>query len=162
MKHKHVLAAIAAALSLGVGFPAVAQDKHDHATGHKHAGGDEHGADKAHFEKKTFGSVKEAWSFISAQVTEAEKQVAAKAVEPVHEIGEQLGAAVHALEEKSDMVTGAEKIKLMAVLKQLEKATDELHHAGEEKNIDGASLALKKMKGLLPAVEGLYPPGTLL
>ena len=59
------------------------------------------------------------------------------------------------------MVAADQKGKLTAVLKQLDKAADELHHAGEDKNADAASLALKKMKGLLAVVEGLYPAGSL-
>lgn len=149
------------AASLAVCFPAMANDKHGAGDGHKHGEGHEHGEETAHFEKKNFGSVKEAWGFITVQVAEAEKHVAAKAVEPVHEIGEHLEGAIHTLEEKSDMVAADQKAKLSAVLKQLDKAADELHHAGEDKNADAAGLALKKMKGLLPAVEGLYPAGAL-
>jgi hypothetical protein len=151
---------IAAAL-LVASSPAVAEDKHGPGDGHQHAEGHDHGAEQAHFEKKTFGSVKEAWGFITAQVAEAEKHVAAKAVGPVHEIGEHLEGAIHTLEERSDMVAADQKTKLAAVLKQLDKAADELHHAGEDKNADAAGLALKKMKGLLPAVEGMYPAGAL-
>ncbi|MCB1505241.1 MAG: hypothetical protein AB7U75_05645 [Hyphomicrobiaceae bacterium] len=156
-----VLATLIATAALAMSVTAFAEDKHAAGDGHGHAEGHEHGAEKAHFEKKTFGTVKEAWGFITAQVPEVEKHVAAKAVEPVHEIGEHLGSAVHALEEKSDMVAADQKTKLAAVLKQLEKAADELHHAGEEKSADAAGLALKKMKGLLAAVEGLYPAGAL-
>ena len=72
-------------------------------------------------------------------------------------------AARHAMSchIESDMVAADRRTKLTAVLKQLDKAADELHHAGEDKNADAAGLALKKMKGLLPAVEGLYPAGAL-
>lgn len=156
-----VLITLLATAALAVSVPAMAEDKHTDGDGHQHAEGHEHGAEKAHFDKKTFGSVKEAWGFITAQVAEVEKHVAAKAVDPVHEIGEHLGSAIHTLEEKSDMVAADQKTKLAAVLKQLDKAADELHHAGEDKNTDAASLALKKMRGLLPAVEGLYPAGAL-
>ncbi len=156
-----VLITLVATTSLAVSVPAIAEEKHGAGDGHQHAEGHEHGAEKAHFDKKTFGSVKEAWGFITAQVAEVEKHVAAKAVEPVHEIGEHLEGAIHALEEKSNMVAADQKTKLTAVLKQLDKAADELHHAGEDKNADAAGLALKKMKGLLPAVEGLYPAGAL-
>lgn len=158
----HIVVCLLATATLAVSVPALAEDKHGAGDGHQHAAeGHDHGKEKAHFEKKAFGTVKEAWGFITAQVAEVEKHVAAKAVEPVHEIGEHLEGAIHTLEEKSDMVAADQKAKLSAVLKQLDKAADELHHAGEEKNADAAGLALKKMKGLLPAVEGLYPAGAL-
>lgn len=156
-----VVVTLIATTALAMSVPVFAEDKHGAGDGHQHAEGHEHSAEKSHFEKKTFGSVKEAWGFITAQVAEVEKHVAAKAVEPVHEIGEHLEGAIHTLEEKSDMVAADQKTKLAAVLKQLDKAADELHHAGEDKNADAAGLALKKMKGLLPAVEGLYPADAL-
>lgn len=166
-----ILTAVAA-ISLAIAIPAQAEDiekGHDAGShgvevaandGHDH--GKDHGhEDKAHFDSKTFASVKEAWAFISEQVAAADKLVAEKNIEPVHEIGEQLGSAVHTLEEKSDMVTGDAKTKLASVLKQLDKAVDDLHHTAEGKDADGTALNLKKIKGLLPLVQSLYPAGTL-
>lgn len=150
-----ILAGLLAASALAANLPAMAEDGHQHGESHKH------GEEQAHFEKKTFASVKEAWAFVTTQVAEAEKHVAAKAVEPVHEIGEQLEGAIHTLDEKSDMVAAEQKTKFTAVLKQLDKAADELHHAGEDKNADAAGMAVKKIKGLLPAVEAMYPAGAL-
>ena len=156
-----ILAGFLVAASLTASIPAAAEDKHGAGDVHQHGEGHKHGEEKAHFEKKTFAGVKEAWGFITAQVAEAEKHIAAKVIDPVHEIGEQLEGAIHTLEEKSDMVAADQKTKFAAVLKQLDKAADELHHAGEDKNADAAGLAVKKIKGLLPAVEAMYPAGAL-
>ena len=52
------------------------------------------------------------------------------------------------------------KTKLASVLKQLDKSADDLHHAAEAKDAGAAALGVKKIKGLLPLVEGLYPAGT--
>jgi hypothetical protein len=137
------------------------KDDHDHGKGgHDH--GKDHGHDdKSHFEAKTFSSVKEAWSFLATTTAEAEKLLAAGKVEPIHELAEHIGGAVHTLEDKSDMVTGDAKTKLAAALKQLDKAADELHHSAEAKDADGTTLNLKKVKGLLPLVQSLYPAGAL-
>ena len=82
-------------------------------------------------------------------------------LEPIHELAEQIGAAVHTLEDKSDMVSGDAKTKLAAALKQLDKAADELHHSAEGKDADATSLNLKKVRGLMPLIQGLYPAGAL-
>lgn len=155
------LAGLLVASALAANVPAMAEDKHGAEGGHQHGETHKHGEEQAHFEKKTFASVKEAWAFVTTQVAEAEKHVASKTVEPVHEIGEQLEGAIHTLEEKSDMVAAEQRTKFTAVLKQLDKAADELHHAGEDKNADAAGIAVKKIKGLLPAVEAMYPAGAL-
>lgn len=151
---RNLIAAISACAIAGA-LPASAEDKHDHGGEHGHT------EEKAHFDKVSFGSVKEAWAFMKAKVGEAETLVSENKIEPVHEIGEQLEGAIHTLEEKSDMVTEANKPKLASVLKQLDKSADELHHAAEGKDADAAALGVKKIKGLLPLVEGLYPAGTL-
>jgi hypothetical protein len=138
-----------------------ANDGHDHGEGgHDH--GKDHGHDdKSHFEEKSFASVKEAWAFITATTGEAEKLAAAKTIEPIHELAEHIGSAVHTLEDKSDMVTGDAKTKLSSALKQLDKAADDLHHSAEENDADATALNLKKVKGLLPLIQGLYPAGAL-
>ena len=124
--------------------------------------GHAHGPDdKSHFEVKSFSTVKEAWSFLATATAEAEKLLADGKVEPIHELAEQIGGAVHTLEDKSDMVTGDAKKKLAAALKQLDKAADELHHSAESNDADAVALNLKKVKGLLPLVQSLYPDGTL-
>lgn len=137
------------------------KDEHDHGKGgHDH--GKDHGHnDKTHFEAKSFSTVKEAWSFLATTTGEAEKLLAEGKVEPIHELAEHIGSAVHTLEDKSDMVTGDAKAKLAAALKQLDKAADELHHSAESNDADAVALNLKKVKGLLPLVQGLYPDGAL-
>lgn len=161
MIRKTVLAAIAS-LAIGAALPAIAADGHDHKEGEAHDQKADHGHDdKSHYEKKSFGTVKEAWAYLSTSAPEAEKLIGEKKLEPVHEIGEQLDAAIHTLEEKSDMVTAENKTKLTALLKQLEKTADDLHHAAEKNDEAGAMLSVKKMKGLLPVVASLYPQGTL-
>ena len=135
--------------------PASAEDKHNHGAEHGHS------EKKAHFEKVSFGSVKEAWAFMKTKVGEAETMVGENKLEDVHKIGEQLEGAIHTLEEKSDMVTAENKTKLASVLKQLDKSADDLLHAGEAKDASAAALGVKKIKGLLPLVEGLYPSGSL-
>jgi hypothetical protein len=154
---KHLLIAVTS-LGLICSPMALAEEKHE---GHEHGAGHEQKVETPHFEAKSFASPKEAWTFVVEKIAEADKLIAAKTIDPVHEIGEQLDDALHTLEEKSDMVTGDAKIKLAAILKQLDKSADELHHAAEDNSIDGAALALGKIKGLIPAVEGLYPAGVL-
>lgn len=143
------------------GIQLAANDDHDHGKGgHDH--GKDHGhEDKSHFEAKSFASVKEAWSFIASATADAEKLLADGKLEPIHELAEHIGSAVHTLEDKSDMVTDDAKTKLAAALKQLDKAADDLHHSAEGKDADGAALNLKKVKGLLPLVQSLYPAGAL-
>lgn len=150
------------------GLQLAANDGHDHGKDdHGHdKGGHDHGKDhghddKSHFEAKSFSTVKEAWSFLATTTTEAEKLLAEGKVEPIHEFAEHIGGAVHTLEDKSDMVTGNAKTKLAAALKQLDKAADELHHSAENNDADAVALNLKKVKGLLPLVQGLYPDGAL-
>jgi predicted membrane-bound mannosyltransferase len=151
---KTVVAAIAAC-SVAAALPALAEDKHDHGAEHGHA------EKEAHYEKPSFASVKEAWTFMKAKVGEADTMVAEGKIEPAHEIGEQLEGAIHTLEEKSSMVSEANKAKLASVLKQLDKSADDLHDAAESKDAAAAALGIKKIKGLLPLVEGLYPAGAL-
>lgn len=151
---KSVISVIAACALAG-SVPAIAEEKHDHGSEHGHS------EKKAHYENVSFGSVKEAWTFMKTKVGEAETLVSEDKIEAVHEIGEQLEGAIHTLEEKSDMVTAENKSKLASVLKQLDKSADELHHAAEAKDATAAALGVKKIKGLLPLVEGLYPSGTL-
>ena len=92
---------------------------------------------------------------------DAEHLLASKQTEAVHEIGEQLEAAVHVLKEKSTMVTGEKQARLASVLDQLDRAVDDLHHAAEDKDSAQASLELSKIKSLLPLVIAQYPPETL-
>jgi len=143
-------AVLAAVACLVLASPAMAQKK-DH----------DHGKEKAHFKVTPPPSLKEAWTLITTKVAEAEKHLADKKLEPIHEIGEQLEAAVHVLEEKSDMVTGDKKTRLASALKQLDKAVDDLHHAAEDKDAGKIGIEIKKIKGLLPLVEGQYPAGAL-
>ena len=143
------------------GVHVAANEGHDHGKdGHDH--GKDHGhEDKSHFEAKTFASVKEAWAFIATAAADAEKLLADGKLEPIHELAEHIGSAVHTLEDKSDMVTGDAKTKLAAALKQLDRTADDLHHSAEGKDADGTTLNLKKVKGLLPLVQSLYPAGAL-
>ena len=145
--------AIIAVFAVGFATHVFAQDKHDHGDGHKDTA--------AHFDKQTFATVKEAWAFITAKTSESETLLAEQKLEDLHKVSEHFEGAVHTLEMKSDMVTGDSKAKLTSVLKQLDKATDELHHATEAKNAGASSLAVKKIKGLLPLIETLYPAGAL-
>jgi len=143
------------------GVHVAANDGHDHGKdGHDH--GKDHGhEDKGHYDAKTFASVKEAWAFLGTATAEAEKLAADGKLEPIHELAEQIAAAVHTLEDKSDMVSGDAKTKLSSALKQLDKAADELHHSAEGKDASATTLNLKKVKGLLPLVQSLYPAGAL-
>lgn len=155
-----VTAAAVAALSLTT--PAYAgKYGHDHSKDsatHDTANG--HG-DQQHFDKKVFNGVKDAWAFIKMKVAEADQLLAEKKIGPVHEIGEQLVAAVNTMQSKSDMVSGDAKAKLSSILTQLEKAADELHHSAEKGDADATALGLKKVKGLLPVVQSLYPTDVL-
>lgn len=157
MKLKQAVVAAVAALAIGTALPVFAADE----AGHDHKAGEAGHGDEAHFAKKSFGSAKEAWGFVSEKTAEAEQLVASNKLEPVHEIGEQLGSAIHALEEKSDMVAAENKSKLASVLKQMDKAADDLHHAAEKGDAAASSLSVKKVKGLLPVLQGLYPSGSL-
>lgn len=155
MNIQKIFVAFIAACSIASALPAWAEDKHEHGAEHGHA------EKEAHYEKPSFASIKEAWAFMKTKIREADTLVADNKIEPVHEIGEQLEGAIHTLEEKSDMVSEPNKAKLTSVLKQLDKSADDLHHAAEAKDAAAAALGIKKIKGLLPLVEGLYPAGAL-
>lgn len=161
MIKRHSLLTAAALAALSLAAPVMAADGHDHSADAAAHGHEKDHGDQQHFEAKSFEGVKDAWAFMTTKVAEAEKLVAEKNIEPVHEIGEQLGGAVQTLEEKSDMVTGDAKIKLASILAQMEKALDDLHHGAEKGDADATALNLKKVKGLLPVVQSLYPQGTL-
>ncbi len=119
------------------------------------------GTAEARADTMSFAGPKEAWAFINLKVAEAEKLLAAKNVEPIKEFGENFDAAINAMEAKSEMITGDGKTKLSSVLKQFDKAGDDLHDAAEGKNADASALALRKLKGLMPLIESLYPAGAL-
>ena len=120
-----------------------------------------HGKEAAHYKVTPPADLKAAWSLIVTKVQEGEKRLAEKQMEAVHEIGEQLEAAVHVLQSKSEFVTDAARKRLDSALAQLDKAIDNLHHAAEEKNAGEASLELGKIKNLLPLIEAQYPAATL-
>jgi hypothetical protein len=136
-----------------VAFPlfAQAQGKPEHA----------HGKEAGHYKVPPPADVKAAWSLIVSKVQESETKLAGMQMDAVHEIGEQLEAAAHVLQTKSDMVTDAARKRLDSALAQLDKAIDGLHHAAEEKEAAQATLELGKIKGLLPLIENQYPAGVL-
>jgi len=127
---------------------------HDHADDHGHE-------DTGHFATKEFATAKEAWAFLTTKIEEGEAMITDGRIEAFHEVGEQIGAAVHALEKNAETTTGEDKAKLVAAVKQLDKAADDLHHAAEGGDADAVFLGLKKVKGLLPLIHGLHPEGTL-
>ena len=141
--------ACALALAIAHAGPALAQ-KREH----------EHGKE-SHYKVTPPADVKAAWTVITSKVNEAEKNLAAKELEPVHEAGEHLEAAVQVLKERSTMVSGDNKRRLSSAIEQLDKAVDELHHAAEDKDASRAGLGLRKIKGLLPLIQAQYPAGTL-
>lgn len=142
--------ACAFAVALGYAGPALAQQKKDHTHGNE-----------SHFKVTPPADVKAAWTLIATKVADAEKSLAAKQLDPIHEMGEHIEAAVHVLEEKSTMVTGDKKNRLSSALKQLDKAVDDFHHAAEDKDAAKVGLHLNKIKGLLPLIQSQYPPGAL-
>lgn len=137
------------AIAIALAGPATAQ-KTDHAQ-----------KKESHFKVALPADVKAAWILITTKVSDAEKSIAAKELEPVHEAGEHLEAAVQVLKEKSTMVSGDKQKNLRSALEQLRKAVDKMHHAAEDKNAGGAGLGLTKIKKLLPLIEAQYPSGTL-
>lgn len=142
--------AYACALTVALGYagPALAQQKKDHAHGKE-----------SHFKVTPPADVKAAWTLIATKVADAEKSLAPKQLDPIHEMGEHIEAAVHVLEEKSTMVTGDKKNRLSSALKQLDKAVDDFHHAAEDKDAAKIGLHLNNIKGLLPLIQSQYPPG---
>ena len=143
--------AYACALAVAVAYagPSTAQKKeHSHAK-------------ESHFNVTRPADVKAAWRLITSKVSEAEKNLAAMELEPVHEAGEHLEAAVEVLKEHSTMVSADKKTRLSSAIEQLDKAVDELHHAAEEKDAGRAGLGLRKIKDLLPLIQAQYPSGTL-
>jgi len=112
--------ACALAVAIALACPAIAQKDHDHGK-------------ESHFKVTPPADLKAAWTLITTKVSEAEKSLAAKQLDPIHEIGEHIEAAVQVLEEKSTMVSGDKRTRLTSTLKQLDKAVDEFHHAAEEK-----------------------------
>jgi hypothetical protein len=161
MSITRTIVAAAASVVVGLSLPVMAEEGHDHGKGHEHGKEHAHGKDEAHFKVTPPADVKEAWTLITAKLTEAETAIGGNKLTGAHEAGEHMEAAVHTLQEKSDMVAEGSKAKLTSALKQLDKAVDELHHGAEHNEADAASTALTKIKGLLPLVEGLYPPGAL-
>lgn len=141
--------ACALAIAIVHAYPAVAQKK-DH----------EHG-NELHFKVTPPADVKAAWTLITSKVSEAEKSLAAKQFDPIHEIGEHIEAGVHVLKDKSTMVAGDKKAKLSSAIEQLDKVVDDFHHAAEEKDASKMGLGLSKIKGLLPLIQAQYPSGTL-
>jgi hypothetical protein len=139
----------ALAIAIVHAYPAIAQKK-DH----------EHGKE-SHFKVTPPADVKAAWTLITTKVSEAEKSLAAKQFDPIHEIGEHIEAAVHVLKDKSTMVAGDKKAKLTSAIEQLDKVVDDFHHAAEEKDASKMGLGLSKIKGLLPLIQAQYPSGTL-
>lgn len=142
--------ACALAVAFACGGLALAQEKKEHGHGKE-----------SHFKVTPPADVKAAWTLITGKVSEAEKSLAAKQLDPIHEMGEHIEAAVHVLEEKSTMVTGEKKTRLGSALKQLDQAVDDFHHAAEDKDAAKIRLQLNKIKGLLPLIQAQYPAGTL-
>lgn len=118
-------------------------------------------AKEAHFKVTPPADVKAAWALITAKLGEVEKNLAAKQLDPIHELGEQLEAGAHVLAEKSTMVADDKKARLTSALKQLDQAIDDLHHAAEGKDAGKIGLQLSKIKGLLPLIQSQYPQGAL-
>lgn len=171
MKPLHMIALTAVTSAFLFVAPAVAEevDGHGHTKDHgikvsaeAHEHGAEHGHDDAtHFAKKEFGTAKEAWAFLTAKVAESEATLAEGKADALHEAGEQIGAAIHSLKEHAETLTHEAKPRLVSVLKQLDKAADDLHHAAESGDADATAMGLKKIKGLMPLVEELHPQGTI-
>ncbi len=150
MTLSRVLIVLAAACSLTAASPALAQKKDDHGHGKE-----------SHFKVAPPADLKAAWTLLSTKLAEAEKSLADKKVDTIHEAAEHLEAAVHVLQEKSTMVTGEKQNRLASALKQLDKAVDDLHHAAEDNKAAQVGVEIKKIRGLLPLVEGQYPAGAL-
>jgi hypothetical protein len=149
MMFMRLVTACALAFAIASAGSAVAQKK-------------EHAHEKeSHFKVTPPPDIKAAWTLITSKVSDAEKGIAAKQLEPVHEAGEHLEAAVHVLKEKSTMVSGDKQKKLRSAIEQLRKAVDEMHHAAEDKDASRAGLGLTKIKSLLPLIQAQYPSGTL-
>jgi hypothetical protein len=142
---------IVAAVVIVFAIPALAQGKAEH----------DHGKEAKHYKVTPPADIKAAWTLVTTKVAEAEKHLADKETETVHEIGEQLEVAVHVLQVQSEIVTGDAKKRLASALTQLDKAIDGLHHAAEDKDAAQAGIELGKIKSLLPLVEAQYPPGAL-
>ena len=141
--------ACALAVAIVHASPAIAQNK-DHAHGKE-----------SHFNVTPPADVKAAWTLITTKVSEAEKSLASKQFDPIHEIGEHMEAAVHVLKDKSTMVADDKKAKLSSAIEQLDKVVDDFHHAAEEKDASRMGLGLSKIKGLLPLIQAQYPSETL-
>jgi len=156
MKLRRVSVALLGATALAIASTALAGEGHDHGKDH-----DRKAAAESHFDTAAPATVKEAWALITGKVSEAEAALAAKNLHAAHEASEHMEAAVHTLQEKSDMVAVDAKTKVASALKQLDKAVDEIHHSTEEEDAEAASATLAKIKGLMPLVEKLYPSGAL-
>lgn len=147
---------LAASIVLGAmasATPLLAKEGHEHAA--------DHDKEKSHFQVAPPPTVKDAWALLTTKIAEAEKHLSESKLGPVHEIGEHLEAAVHTLQEKSDMVAADKKSNLSSALKQLDKAVDALHHAAEEGDAAHTTTELKKVAALMPLIESLYPAGAL-
>ena len=143
--------AYACALAVAVAYagPSTAQKKdHSHAK-------------ESHFNVTRPADVKAAWRLITSKVSEAEKNLAAKELEPVHEAGEHWRQPLTCSKNIPRWCRADKKTRLSSAIEQLDKAVDELHHAAEEKDAGRAGFGLRKIKGLLPLIQAQYPSGTL-
>lgn len=144
-----------ASLCYIIGAPSLSLAADEHGHEHKHE------ESKSHDDAKALGSVKEAWSLLTAKIAEADQHVAAGKLDLIEPVSHDLESVVKTLTEKSDMVEDGKKANLASAIKQLDKSVEAMHHAAEEKDAAGAGSEAKKIKGLMPLIEGLYPAGAL-
>lgn len=154
MSKPSVVSVALASLCLALCPPAWAEkDEHGHEHKHEEA--------KSHDDAKALGSVKEAWTLLSTKVAEADQHAAAAKFDLIEPVAHDLESVVKTLSEKSGMVEEGKKANLASAIKQLDKAVEAMHHAAEEKDAAAVGGETKKIRGLMPLIEGLYPAGTL-
>lgn len=98
-----------------------------------------------------------AWGTINGLRDELATQIAAKNLKPVHEIAEQLGAALIKLHEASKDLPVGKLNRVQGAVANLAKALDGAHDAADEGNQVGTEKQLKAIDGLLTVLAAQYP-----
>ena len=125
-------------------------DHSDHADAKAHDDGHEHKDEKAHFTIAKPESMDAAMTLLDDGLASAKIGIEGNDTNGLHESGEKLETAAHALTEY-----GAGNAKLAQALTQLSKTVDRFHHAAEDGNTVGAKESLQILEGQVQVVKML-------
>ncbi|MGK2742445.1 hypothetical protein ACSHT0_16305 [Tepidicaulis sp. LMO-SS28] len=181
MNFKYVIPAVLIGGAASVYAIAYAGSDHDHdhgtqsrdeAHGHDEGHGDDHGhddgdhADGEHghqdarehdAEHHEYESTAAAWEALNAAVAKAESAVGGEPDIDMHGIEEELKASIHYLEDHAPVDDAEKQTRIEAALNQLSQAVGQFHEATHDGFGPAAERELKKIKGGVRLLEGLYP-----